>query len=355
MKNGEDKSLKYVKKSIQIQENKTKNPSTKYETSEFRLSTFEDEEDRSFVSGLQHTITGKPKKKRGQSRSRSRNNSKRASSELSDAASEERKSDPGTDAEQKWKPPMKPNKHSSEEYVEEFKQTRLKYINKHMEGVQTHFCNFGEKYDTIKNIRDLMRFDFHNKELGLTELTPIKIRVDCTIYHGCDELLEKSNSKKQSKSVYFSPNVTFDQVISFENLKYCQIPVKTRLAFDIILIFQENATLTIGTVSINLFDENSQFRSGVQDLNIWPFYEKDERLGCMKEYNGVKSDVSKRKNLSADSIHLEFSKLVVGFDTFICPLVYSSRDEKKITKYKLTKTKEDIEDEKMLVEKSINN
>ena len=35
--------------------------------------------------------------------------------------------------------------------------------------------------------------------------------------------------------------------------------------------------------------------------------------------------------------------------------MYSSRDEKKIKKYKLTKTKEDGDDEDLLLEKSINN
>ena len=46
---------------------------------------------------------------------------------------------------------------------------------------------------------------------------------------------------------------------------------------------------------------------------------------------------------------------MVVFESFICPLVYSSRDEKKIKKYKLTKTKEDGDDEDLLLEKSINN
>jgi hypothetical protein len=50
-----------------------------------------------------------------------------------------------------------------------------------------------------------------------------------------------------------------------------------------------------------------------------------------------------------------FSKLVVSFETFICPMIYSSRDERKILIYNLTKTKEDTEDEKMLSEKSIDN
>jgi hypothetical protein len=56
-----------------------------------------------------------------------------------------------------------------------------------------------------------------------------------------------------------------------------------------VLIFKEQnqAELVIGSVSMNLFSRNGRFKSGTKDLNVWPFYEKDERLGCMKEYNGL--------------------------------------------------------------------
>lgn len=50
-----------------------------------------------------------------------------------------------------------------------------------------------------------------------------------------------------------------------------------------------------------------------------------------------------------------FSKLVVCFETFIVPMIYSSRDERKIQQYRLTKTAEDEDDEKLLQEKSIDN
>jgi phosphatidylinositol-4,5-bisphosphate 3-kinase len=58
-------------------------------------------------------------------------------------------------------------------------------------------------------------------------------------------------------------------------------------------VFREPAfELTIGCVSVNLFDEHKKFKSGLQSLNVWPFYEIDERLGCMKEYKGRKYDPS---------------------------------------------------------------
>jgi hypothetical protein len=70
------------------------------------------------------------------------------------------------------------------------------------------------------------------------------------------------------------------------------LPVKTRLSVNVILIFKEDGKqLTIGCVSMNLFDEKKKFSAGKSDLNLWPFYEIDERLGCMKEYKGLYYDV----------------------------------------------------------------
>lgn len=43
------------------------------------------------------------------------------------------------------------------------------------------------------------------------------------------------------------------------------------------------------------------------------------------------------------------------FESFICPMMYSSRDGKKIEKLKLTQTKEDEEDEEMLKEEAHSN
>jgi len=118
------------------------------------------------------------------------------------------------------------------------------------------------------------------------KLTPLKLRVDSYLYHGCDLLFE--DAKIQSRDVYFNNNVVFDEAINFK-LKYCQLPEKTRLSFNIVLIFQEKnqPELIIGTVSINLFSKSGKFKSGPKELNIWPFYKIDERLGCMKEYNGL--------------------------------------------------------------------
>lgn len=44
-----------------------------------------------------------------------------------------------------------------------------------------------------------------------------------------------------------------------------------------------------------------------------------------------------------------FTKLVLEFESFICPLYYSSRDEKKIDFFKLSTNQEDKEDKANLI------
>ena len=238
-------------------------------------------------------------------------------------------------------------KHATSAARRTYWRDRKAYVDQYMPRISRPFCNFADQYETIKQYKKVLKWDFGN-------YTPIKIRVDCTLYHGCDPLLAGERSTRKSKEVYLTQTLSFNQVIKFEGLRYCQIPIKTRMAFSITLVFQENAELTIGCVSINLFDEKGQFRSGIQDLNIWPFYSIDERLGCMKEYNGMKSEDYRLHSLKG-TLHMVFSKLVVGFESFICPMYYSSRDERKISIYQLMKTQEDIDDEAMLQEKSIDN
>jgi hypothetical protein len=182
------------------------------------------------------------------------------------------------------------------------------------------------------------------------KVTPLKLQIECYLYHGCEVLTQGVVSDE----VYFSNTLRLDQWISFGNLRYCQIPMKTRLSFNLNMVTKEGYSLTIACVSMNLFDEKGRFRNGARELNVWPFYELDERLGCMKEFNGctVEQTQGQRDRGSIDSL---FCKLVVEFETFICPLVYSSRDEKKIDQYKLSTNKEDKQDKMNLINVQIRN
>lgn len=120
------------------------------------------------------------------------------------------------------------------------------------------------------------------------------------------------------------------------------------------MLTKEGYQLTIGCVSLNLFDEKGRFRNGLRELNVWPFYELDERLGCMKEYNGMTVNQAQSKDFQKQ-IDNFFTKLVIEFESFICPLFYSSRDEKKIDFHKLSTNKEDKEDKANLINVQVKN
>ena len=62
----------------------------------------------------------------------------------------------------------------------------------------------------------------------------MKIKVELDLYHGCEKLVET----QVVEEVYFSNNVVFDKWTNFGDLRYCQLPVKTRLSANVILVFQ---------------------------------------------------------------------------------------------------------------------
>lgn len=65
----------------------------------------------------------------------------------------------------------------------------------------------------------------------------------------------------------------------------------------------------------------------------------------MKEYKGMYYDPSKKRDDDfINKIHNEFSKLVLEFESFICPMVYSSRDIVQIKAWGLLENRGDIID-----------
>lgn len=239
--------------------------------------------------------------------------------------------------------PLHDNHHKVEKMKagvhEKYCAARLALINKIIPKISTNWCNYGQSLKTIDAYKSLISAHFG-------KLTPLKLRVDCYLYHGGDYLVDEDKSRRKSHEIFFNNNIYFNQWIDFE-LKYCQMPEKTRLSFNIVLIFEEKNVpeLVIGTVSTNLFNKQGQFQSGRRELNIWPFYQIDERLGCMKEYNGLTTQQAKTVSQNPQLLHLYFSRLLVYFEVFINPMYYSSRDDRKIERFNLTRTKEDNEND----------
>lgn len=223
----------------------------------------------------------------------------------------------------------------SKEVLERFKS----YKEENFKAILSPFCNFSDALKTLESYKNILRFSIGN-------YTPLKVKVELDLYHGCEKLVET----QVVQEVYFSNNVQFNKWTHFGDLRYCQLPVKTRLSVNVILVFKEHASeLTIGCVSMNLFDENKKFKCGIQDLNIWPFYEIDERLGCMKEYKGRRFNPKENREEIIENIHNEFTKLVLQFEEFICPMYYSSRDISHIKEWGLTLNLDDKNDETQML------
>ena len=109
--------------------------------------------------------------------------------------------------------------------------------------------------------------------------------------------------------------------------------------------------MIIGSVSINLFDDQGKLNSGIRDLNIWPFYSIDSRLGCMKEYYGV----SKTKNQSPINFNTLFSKLFIEIESFPLPMYYSPRTDEDMKNKNFSNNPQDIIEKQKLIEGRVSN
>lgn len=172
--------------------------------------------------------------------------------------------------------------HNLVKYCRRYNRQGNEWESMDMKWIHSPFSNFSNNYQ--------INMLYNRIPFGEVSFTPQFIDIECALYHGC-ELLTKSVS---SRKVYYENNAKFDEWVYFEKLRYCQLPKNTRLSFTINMHTKEGKTLVIGSVSTNLFNEKGRLRTGINDLNIWPFYDIDSRLGCMKEYNGVDKTESKK-------------------------------------------------------------
>ena len=84
------------------------------------------------------------------------------------------------------------------------------YKKKNFEAIESPRCNFADGMRVIESYKNILRFSVGN-------LTPLKIRIDCYLYHGAEKLVERSVHAE----VYFSNNVAINKWVDFGNLRYC--------------------------------------------------------------------------------------------------------------------------------------
>jgi hypothetical protein len=231
------------------------------------------------------------------------------------------------------------HKKTNKKYYKEAEKIADQYdTQEHLQGINTVFANYSFNYDKMMLFKQI-RF-------GKGSIIQY-LEVQCMLYHGAELLSEVVTSKQ----IYFNNNAMFNEWINFKNMRYCELPKKTRLSFNIVVTTVEDVKVIIGSVSINLFDEKGKFNSGIRDLNIWPFYSIDSRLGCMKEYFGI----SKDRNQGKIQMNTLFSKLFIEFETFSLPMHYTSRTDEDMKNKHFSNNPQDIIDKENLIDAQVLN
>lgn len=78
----------------------------------------------------------------------------------------------------------------------------------------------------------------------------------------------------------FGENLTFNKGIRFGNLRVSNLPLETRVCFDIVCLSNQGERLILGCCTKNLFDHKAQLVQGLVKMNVWPFYRVDPRMVC---------------------------------------------------------------------------
>jgi len=67
----------------------------------------------------------------------------------------------------------------TEDVIDRFQQYKKENFNK----IKSPFCNFADYSECLENYKNIIRFSIGN-------YTPIKIKVVCNLYHGCEKLVD---------------------------------------------------------------------------------------------------------------------------------------------------------------------
>jgi len=154
-----------------------------------------------------------------------------------------------------------------------------------------------------------------------------QLRFEVMLVYG-ESLLRQCNICTQSLAFTLNPRLY--EWVNFD-IRISELPKETRVCVNIygggeIGMGEE---CRIGCASKSLFDEFGNIRSGLQALNVWPFYMIEERLACMGDFWG-KANVTTTGSASSaphESHESDYCQLYLQFDTFLTPTAqWSLRD-----------------------------
>ena len=138
------------------------------------------------------------------------------------------------------------------------------------------------------------------------------------------------NCVKSTRNVEFGLNPRVYEWVNF-GIRVSEIPKETRIGVNIYArgeVMEEECIL--GSANKTLFDEFGNIRTGLQVLNIWPFYMIEPRLACMGDFWG-KANMgccgSGSHHENYESQESDYGQLYLQFDSYLTDTVqWSLRD-----------------------------
>ncbi|KAL4486333.1 hypothetical protein ABPG72_007119 [Tetrahymena utriculariae] len=177
---------------------------------------------------------------------------------------------------------------------------------------------------------------------------PYLIQVQVKLMYGNRALAVK----KETQKIPFSRSPRWDEWIKFSLIKISQLPLESRICFDIIVYSVTGLeSQIIGSTNFYIFDQFCKFTSGISPLNIWPFYASDDRLACAGQYYGLTQPLSEQNkrdqrdhNKWEEFKAREYSRLFIELDTFQKHMFWSLRDDKTMIQLGFQNAKNRLED-----------
>ncbi|KAL4450532.1 hypothetical protein ABPG74_019430 [Tetrahymena malaccensis] len=177
---------------------------------------------------------------------------------------------------------------------------------------------------------------------------PYLIQVQVKLMYGNRALAVK----KETQKIPFSRSPRWDEWIKFPLIKISQLPLESRICFDIIVYSVTGLeSQIIGSTNFYIFDQFCKFTQGISPLNIWPFYASDDRLACAGQYYGLTQrlqDQNKKDlrdhNKWEEFKAREYSRLFIELDTFQKHMYWSLRDDKTMIQLGFQNAKNRLED-----------
>jgi phosphatidylinositol-4,5-bisphosphate 3-kinase len=116
---------------------------------------------------------------------------------------------------------------------------------------------------------------------------------------------------KRTEFCPFNYSARIMEWINF-SVKISDLPKETRIGVNIFAVSANGHSFLIGCSCRALFDEFGVLRTGLQEMNIWPFYKVEERLACMQDFFAVQTDHYEKKVKGT----LEYCRIYLQFDLF---------------------------------------